>query len=194
MLAATSPLRIERTMTNDVHVALLRGINVGGRNMLPMKVLAAMFEEAGCRDVRTYIQSGNVVFRAGESLVKRVPAHITAVVANRFGIEVPVVTRSARDLRAVVRTNPFLRAGRDVARLHVAFLADRPGASRIARLDPRRSPPDEFIVHGREIYLHCPNGLGRTRLSNDYFDSTLATTCTVRNWRTVTTLLGMCGA
>ncbi|HKE13607.1 MAG TPA: DUF1697 domain-containing protein [Kofleriaceae bacterium] len=176
----------------DAHVALLRGINLGGRRM-PMKDLAAMFEGAGCRDVAIYIQSGNVVFRASSALAARIPKLIAAAIAERFGFDSPVVTRTAAEMSKVVRANPFLPRA-DPDRLGVAFLADRPTAARVASLDPARSPPDEFAVVGRDIYLLLPGGFARTKLTNAYFDSKLATISTARNWRTVLKLVEMSGA
>ena len=173
----------------DVHIALLRGINVGGKNRLPMKDLAAMFVDAGCDDVRTYIQSGNVVFRADVTLAADIPSRIGASILDRFGHEIPVVTRRARDLEAIVEANPFLQAGAETDRLHVVFLADAPDTEHLEALDPDRSPPDEFAVRGREIYLHCPNGLARSKLTNAWFDSRLSTVSTMRNWKTVRKLL-----
>jgi uncharacterized protein (DUF1697 family) len=167
------------------HVALLRGINVGGKNLLPMKDLVALFRAAGCTDVASYIQSGNVIFRAAPALAGRVATLVTKAVADRFRFHVPVVVRTAEDIRHVSEGNPLLRAGADPEKLHVAFLADLPTAAQVAGLDLDRSPPDRFEVRGREIYLHCPNGMARTKLTNQYFDSKLATTSTVRNWRTV---------
>ena len=101
----------------------------------------------------------------------------------------PVVTRSAVELRRAVEGNPFLAAGADVATLHVGFLASEPKAEPVAALDPARSPPDRFEVRGREIFLCLPDGVARSKLTNAYFDSKLATTSTFRNWRTVLTLL-----
>src|SRR6266508_1263889 len=179
------------------HVALLRGINLGGRNKLPMKDLAALFAKAGCADVRTYIQSGNVVFRASEQVAARVPEQVRAAIEERFGLQVPVVLRTAEELRAASEHNPFLANGPDgvdTAALHVMFLDDEPTDERAAALDPERSPGDAFALRGREIYLHCPNGLARTKLTNDYFDRKLATTSTVRNWNTVLRLLEMAQA
>lgn len=173
----------------EVHVALLRGINLAGRNRLPMKDLAVMFSNAGCESVATYIQSGNVVFRASPTLARRIPDLIEKAISKSFGYRVPVVTRTGGEMRKIVRANPFLRSGADETTLHVAFLAARPAAARIEVLDPDRSPPDAFAVRGREVYLHCPNGYGRSKLTNGYFDSKLATTSTVRNWRTVLELL-----
>ncbi len=175
----------------EVHAALLRGINLGSVNRLPMAELAAMFTAAGCSDVQIYIQSGNVVYRARRALAARVPALIAAAIADRFGYRVPVVTRTAAELDEIARANPFLRAGADPATLHVVFLADRPSAARIASLDPDRSPPDELAARGREVYLRCPDGFGRSKLHNHYFESRLATTSTIRNWRTVLKLVDM---
>ena len=171
------------------HVALLRGVNVGGKNRLPMKALVALFTDAGCDDVRTYIQSGNVVFLAKATLAKRVPSLVAGAISDRFGYHVPVVSRTAEEIRNVVRGNPFLEVGAHTSELHVAFLAKVPAATKVAALDPDRSPPDEFSVRGREIYLRCPNGVARTKLTNNYFDSKLATTSTVRKWKTVLKLL-----
>jgi uncharacterized protein (DUF1697 family) len=177
----------------ETHVALLRGINVGGKNLLPMKDLAALFESAGCGDVRTYIQSGNVLFAAKPALAGRISALVTKAIARDFGFSVPVVTRSADELRRVAGANPFLRSGVDLAALHVAFLLDEPSAERVAGLDPKRSPPDEFRVLGREIYLRCPTGMAKTKLTNAYFDSKLATVSTARNWNTVNKLIELAG-
>jgi len=173
------------------YVALLRGINVGGKNKLPMADLVAIFEDAGCRDVESYIQSGNVVFRATASLGKRIAPLVSGVIAERFGHQVPVMTRSGPELRQVVSRNPFLRRDAEPRALHVAFLAEKPTPAQVAALDPNRSPPDELSVLGREIYLLLPNGVARSKLSNKYLDSKLGTTSTLRNWKTVLRLSEM---
>lgn len=178
----------------DVHVVLLRGVNMGGHNRLPMQDFRAVLVDAGCAEVRTYIQSGNAVFRAAPALAARLPETLAAALLERFGLRVPVVLRSAAELRAVVAGNPFAREAAEPTRVHVAFLADAPAAARVARLDPERSPPDRFAVRGREVYLHLPNGAARSKLTTDYLDRTLATTSTGRNWRTVLTLLEMAEA
>ncbi len=176
------------------YVALLRGINVGGKNKLPMKDLAGVFEEAGCGGVTTYIQSGNIVFDAPSSLVERLPADLARRIERGFGLRVPVVLRAAHELLRVTRDNPFLGRGADEDALHVMFLADVPSASAVSSLDANRSPPDELAVVGREIYLRCPHGLGRSKLTNAYFDAKLGTTSTCRNWRTVLKLLELASA
>ena len=175
-------------------VALLRGINVGGKNLLPMTDLARLFEQAGCAGVRTYIQSGNVLFTASQARTVKLPGVIAAGIAERFGFQVPVLLRTAAELGETIRQNPFLQAGAPENWLHVLFLANQPDARRVAALDPLRSPPDAFAVRGREIYLQCPNGVGNTKLTNAYFDSRLATVSTGRNWRTVLKLFELAQA
>lgn len=172
-------------------VALLRGINVGGKNVLPMKELAAMFAKAGCGEVATYIQSGNVVFSATDKVAAGLGGVIEEQVEKQFGLRVPVVLRTAVEMDRAIRDNPFLKAGAREEMLHVSFLADLPGTAMIAGLDAGRSAPDEFAVVGREIYLHLPNGAARTKLTNAYFDSKLKTVSTMRNWRTVLKLAEM---
>lgn len=170
------------------YLALLRGINVGGKNRLPMKDLIGIFSELGCREVRSYIQSGNVLFDATPDVAEGLPGLVAARIADRFGYRSPVILRTAVDIAAVIAGNPFLSAGCVEDELHVYFLADRPDPARAGQLDPDRSPTDRFELRGREIYLRLPNGMARTRLTNAYFDANLATTSTGRNWRTVATL------
>ena len=177
--------RADSDAVSHRYVALLRGINVGGRRKLLMRDLAETFVRAGCTSVRTYIQSGNVVFAAAPELADELAGRVAGVIVESHGFEVPVVIRTAEDLDRVVRDNPFLAAGADPAKLHVGFLAAAPEPARIERLDPDRSPPDAFAVRGREVYLHFPAGVARSKLDNAYFDRTLNTVCTIRNWRTV---------
>lgn len=165
------------------HVALLRGINLGGKNSVAMKDLAALFTAAGCRDVATYIQSGNVIFSAPASVLKKLPA----TVSNAFGV--PAVVRSHDELASAVRGNPYLAEGIDPKWLHMVFLARVPPPAAVAALDPDRSPPGRFHVKGQDIYLHLPTGVGKTRITNAWIDSKLSTLSTIRNWNTVLKLL-----
>jgi uncharacterized protein (DUF1697 family) len=171
------------------YVALLRGINVGGKNALAMKDLARLFTEAGCTDVSTYIQSGNVICKTSASAARDLPTRIHRAIEGHSGLRVPVVLRTAKELAATTQSNPFLKGAGDAELLHVAFLADAPDAARLKTLDPLRSAPDEFVVIGRDVFLRLPNGVARSKLTNAYFDSKLATTSTLRNWRTVLKLL-----
>jgi len=149
-----------------------------------------MFADAGCSNVRTYIQSGNVIFQEPAG-APAVAGSIAANIERRFGYRIPVIVRTSEELLKTIRGNPFLQAGADEKALHVYFLAAVASARAIAGLDPARSAPDAFHVRGQEIYLHLPNGMARTKLTNAYFDSKLSTTCTARNWATVLKLAAM---
>ncbi len=169
-------------------VALLRGVNVGGRNRLPMEALAAFFEEAGASDVRTVIQSGNVLFRAPAAVARAAPDRVAARIDKEYGHRPRMVLRTAAALAAVLRENPLLAEGLDEERLHVVFLAGRPAPAAVAALDPAISLGDRFVVRGQEVFLFLARGVAGTRLTVDYLDRTLGTMGTWRNWRTVTRL------
>ena len=155
---------------SKTYIALLRGINVGGKHKPPIKDLVDVFASAGCGDIRTYIQSGNVVFRADPPDATRLSSALSARIAERFGFPVPVVLRTAEELAAVLTDNPYVQAGASDDTLHVLFLDGTPDPARVATLDPERSAPDAFVVAGREIYLCLPSGAGNTKLNNAYFD------------------------
>jgi uncharacterized protein (DUF1697 family) len=171
------------------YVALLRGVNVGGKNKLPMKELVAIFAEAGCSEVRNYIQSGNVIFKATASLAKRLPVIVEGEIERQFGFRTRLVVRTTEQVRHVASNNPLLTPGIDEALLSVMFLADSPEAAAVAGLDPNRSPSDTYVVQKDAIFMHTPSGLAKTKLTNAYFDSKLKTVGTSRNWRTVLKLL-----
>ncbi|MES1255741.1 MAG: DUF1697 domain-containing protein [Acidobacteriota bacterium] len=170
------------------YVALLRGINVGGSNLVPMKALKAVVAGLGHDDVATYIASGNVVFTCARADEARVAANLEAAIQKAFGLRIAVVLRTHAELAAVAGSNPF--RGRE-ARVYVTFLAGTPSADALARLDPARSAPDEYVVRGRDIYLHLPSGAGQTTLSVDYFQKQLGTSATTRNWNTVNRLVDL---
>ena len=171
------------------YLALLRGINVGGKNILPMKGLRELITDLGCENVTTYIQSGNVVFQAKAE--QELAGKIEAGILERFGVKSPVILRTLDELKRTVDGNPFLLEGSEESSLHVMFLKEQPSLERIKSLDPERSPGDRFAVVGRDIFLHLQNHAAKTKLTNAYFDSKLATISTGRNWRTVNRLREM---
>jgi uncharacterized protein (DUF1697 family) len=174
-----------------VYVAFLRGINLSGHNRVSMKDLALMFGDAGCDKVQTYIQSGNVIFRDSAGAHAKVPKVVSGLIKDRLGLQIPIVIRTLEQMTAVAAGNPFLLGGAPETELYVMFLADTPPKTRVALLDPDRSPPHEFRVLGQEIYLRLPKGFAQTKLTNAYFDSKLATVSTFRNWRTVMKVLAL---
>ncbi len=169
-----------------VYVALVRGVNLGARNRLAMADLRRVVEDVGGRDVQTYVQSGNAVFRssAGRAKLERE----LASGLGGLGLECPVIVRTARQLGALAAGNPFARPRRDPLTLHVTFLAAKPARERMRRLAAGDFAPDELHVAGTDVYLHCPNGYGRSTLSNAFLERQLGVPATTRNWRTVTAL------
>jgi uncharacterized protein (DUF1697 family) len=170
---------------------LLRGINVGGRNKIPMTELRASLSALGLERVATYIQSGNVVFQSPAGAAQEIAAGIERQIVDVFGIGLAVMLRTPAELGAIADANPFLEGEANLSRLHVAFLDRAPTASAVTQLDPHRSPPDAFSVVGCEIYLHFPNGSGRSKLTIDYFERRLGVRATARNWKTLVRLRAM---
>jgi uncharacterized protein (DUF1697 family) len=172
------------------YVAMLRGINVSGRNKLSMADLRALLGAAGAKDVRTYIQSGNAVFtsrRSPSTLVGTLEGDLENALGNR----VPVLLRTVEELEAVIEANPFVARGEDPKVLHVTFLGRAPTTAALEAVRGKRADGDEFEVIGRQVYLFCPHGYGSTKLTNTFFEKKLGSPATTRNWKTVTTLVDL---
>jgi uncharacterized protein (DUF1697 family) len=174
------------------HVALLRGINVGGKHRVPMALLRELFEAAGASEVETYIQSGNVVYGASAKLAKALPGKVSEALADEVGFEVPIVARTAEQMREVAEAHPFFGRVPDEKLLMIAFLDRQPTAAKITALDPNRSPGDLIEIRGQHVYLAFPNGSGRSKLDANWLDRSLDAVGTWRNWRTVQALVEMC--
>jgi uncharacterized protein (DUF1697 family) len=173
-------------------IALLRGINVSGQRMIKMDALKSLFESLHLKNVRTYLQSGNVVFDCPEKEAEGLGKRIEAKIRHDLGFEVPVILRSSVAIRNTLRDNPFLTERKeDTAHLYVIFLAEEPAAGGFEKLAGITSQEDEFIPAGKEIYLFCPGGYGNTKFSNGFFEGKLKMTATTRNWKTVTALAAM---
>ena len=174
-----------------VYVSLLRGINVGGHRKIPMAELRRTYEALGFSPVKSYIQSGNVVFGGGAASAASVARRIHEAIETTFGFAVPVILRTADEMEAVVRGNPFQTGGADPTKLHVTFLAAAPSDQAASEFAAYRVGPDELRLIGREAYLHCPEGLARTKLTPAFLERALGSVSTTRNWRTVNTVLEM---
>jgi len=173
------------------YVSLLRGINVGGHKKIRMAELRALYASLGFDPVASYIQSGNVVFGGAKGGAAAVTRKIERAIADEFGFDVPVILRTAAEMEAVVRDNPFLAEGADPTKLHVTFLAEAASPQAAADFASFRVGPDELRLVGREAYLHCPEGLARTKLTPTFMERALGSASTTRNWRTVNTVLEM---
>ena len=174
------------------YVALLRGINVGGKHKLPMKDLRAIFESVGATDVRSYIQSGNIVFTATKAGSSEIPPAVEAEIETQFGFSVPIVVRSEAELQQIYTRNPLYDGSIEPKHLHVAFLSKAPAKARTAELQIERFLPDSFLLDQKNIYVKYPNGASRAKLNNLYFEETLGVISTMRNWNTVGKLIELC--
>jgi uncharacterized protein (DUF1697 family) len=173
-----------------VIVSLLRGVNLGSHNRIKMDALRALHESLGLRDVQTYVQSGNVIFRTKDRDLVRLRARIENGIERTFGFRPGVILRTTFDLRDVIARNPFAaRDGIDPAKLLVTFLASEPAPEARDKVLAIPAHPEELRIHGRELYIYFPNGLARPKLSLARVEKTLQTSGTGRNWNTVRKLL-----
>jgi uncharacterized protein (DUF1697 family) len=176
-----------------IYVSLLRGINVGGNKKIKMHNLRSSLEALGLEKVKTYIQSGNVVFKSS----KISPVALSRKIENRilgdFGFSVSVISRTADEIENTIASNPFLtQPGIDPEKLHVAFLSGAPASAALKKLAELTQAPDQARCLGPELYLYFPNGVSGSSLWKHPLDRVLAVVTTTRNWRTVNTLHKMC--
>jgi uncharacterized protein (DUF1697 family) len=177
-----------------VLIALLRGINVGGRNRLPMGELRRLMETLGHGNVRTHIQSGNVVFETDISDREQIAGVLSDAIEKAHGLSVPVVIRDVDELTAALARHPFRADEPDGSRLAVSFMATAPGQEAVASLEADRFLPDRFAVDGTDLYLHFPNGMGTSKMLPTYFDRRLGRPGTVRNLNTIEKLITLATA
>jgi uncharacterized protein (DUF1697 family) len=172
-------------------IALFRGINVGGNNPLPMKKLVTLLDQVGCREVRTYIQSGNVVLRSPVADAARLAQRIRATVATSCGFEPHVMLVDQKELERAAAANPFAAtAAANPKLVHLFFLAERPRTPDLESLDRLKSGSESYSLKGKVLYLSTPDGFGTSKLAAR-IERALGVPATARNWRTVTTLLDL---
>lgn len=150
--------------------------------------LRTLLLAVGAEDVVTYVQSGNAVFKSRMGDAAALTEAIERRIGRDLGLEITVVLRTKAQLARVAAGNPFAAGESDVKKLLVTFLAETPSRARVRALDPSEFAPDEFRLVGKEVYLHCPDGYGRTKLSNAHFEKQLGVAATTRNWNTVRNL------
>ncbi|MBP7811871.1 MAG: DUF1697 domain-containing protein [Candidatus Moranbacteria bacterium] len=172
------------------YIALLRGINVNGQKMMSMEKLRTLLEDLGFTGVTTYIQSGNVVFQSGKAPHFTLEKKIKAAISDMFGFSVSVMVKTANEWSGVVKKNPFLgRVDIDESKLHVTFLSDTPNQATVDEILAGEYGSDECIFSGKTVYLFCPNGYGKTKLNNSFFEKKTSLIATTRNWKTALKLL-----
>lgn len=171
------------------YISMLRGINVGGQNKIKMETLRQLYAGLGFSYVQSYIQSGNVIFQSKSTDISLLEKTISAAIRETFGLEVPVLILTVRDMEQAVQKNPYrLDSSKDPGTIHLTFLSAIPEVSLLEKISSAAYVPDEFRVIGKVIYIHCPEGYGRTKLTNTFFENKLKLKATSRNLKTATEL------
>jgi uncharacterized protein (DUF1697 family) len=175
-----------------VYIAMLRGINVGPRKRMKMEKLRASCAGLGFADVKTYIQSGNVIFRAGKLSSGALSKKMGECILRDFGFSVEVISRTREEMKRIIDDNPFMKErGLDESKLHVAFLPQAPPAVALTKLQELTLAPDRTRTSGGEVYFYFPNGVSGSSLWKHPLDKVLSLPTTMRNWKTVNTLYQM---
>jgi uncharacterized protein (DUF1697 family) len=176
-----------------IYISMLRGINVGAHKRMKMDQLRASFEALGFEQVKTYIQSGNVIFKTTKLSPALLSERIEKRIFTDFGFPVSVVSRTVNEIAKAIENNPFLKKhGIDQDKLHVMFLSDAPTAAALTKLAALTAAPDQSHCLGKEIYLYLPNGTAESSVMKSPLNRVLSVVTTTRNWRTVNTLHKMC--
>lgn len=173
------------------YISILRGINVGGQKKILMKDLKALYEELGFEEVTNYIQSGNVIFKAQDHMTDIQAAEmIMQSIFQKYGFKVQVLIRTIDEMINTQMINPFMENKEiDIKKLHFTFLTDMPNPEYLESIKNFDYPPDQFVIVGKDVFVYCPNGYGKSKISNDFFENKLKVSATTRNWRTVNTLV-----
>ncbi|HNR85491.1 MAG TPA: DUF1697 domain-containing protein, partial [Taishania sp.] len=178
--------------TMNTYIAILRGINVSGQKIIKMDALRQLFENSGFSNVRTYIQSGNVLFSSEQTNTSELEQLIATQIEKEFGFQVPVLILTHLELQQIVENNPFLNdETKNPAFLHITFLASTPVEDAIDQLTIKKAEQEAFLLTQNALYLYCPNGYGNTKLTNNFIESKLKVQATTRNWKTTLELLKM---
>ena len=170
------------------YIALLRGINVSGQKKIKMTELKSLFEKMDFQNVGTYIQSGNIIFSSKEISAKSLESKISLGIKKKFGFDVQTIIITPKEINDVLKNNPFIRQKKNIERLYVTFLSDQPSKESIQKLNLNDFSPEEYHIVGNQIYLHLPNGAGKAKLNNNFFENKLNIKASTRNWKTVKTL------
>jgi uncharacterized protein (DUF1697 family) len=168
---------------------MLKGINVGGQKQIRMESLRESYEGLGFSRVRSYVQSGNIIFESTDENPSILGKRIEAQIEQVYGYQISVFIRQAYEIQRILAGNPFINDGdADLSTLHVTFLYQSPPEAVSDKLTKPGNISDAFAIGESAIYLYCPNGYGKTRLTNSFFERRLGMPVTTRNWNTVNAL------
>lgn len=169
------------------YISILRGINVSGQKKIKMADLKALYEKLGFSDVQTYIQSGNVVFKAKETEANKLEKLIFDAIQKEYGFDVPNLILTAKEVEEALNNNPF----KDIEKMYFTFLTETPQQENIEKLKTYSFEEEYYELNGKVIYSHFPNGAGRAKMNNNFFENKLKVMATSRNLNTTQKLLEM---
>jgi uncharacterized protein (DUF1697 family) len=167
------------------YIALLRGINVSGQKKIPMVELRACLKDSGFENIETYIQSGNVIFESDNSDVKILADKMQEAIKNTFGFEVPVLVIGQNVYQEIISSNPFLGKSEDTKPLYAGFLFDSPQNDRVTELKNSDTGNDKYIISESHIFMKYAEGIGKSKMDNNFFEKKLKVRMTTRNWNTI---------
>ena len=171
------------------YISILRGINVSGQKLIKMAHLQKTYEKLGFGSITTYVQSGNVVFTGKKATPNELAASITQQIAKDFGFQVPVIVFSINKLKQIIASNPFINdSQKDIAYLHVTFLSSQPPKFDVEAIEEKKQIGEAIAFTNAAVYLYCPNGYGKTKLTNNFLETKLQVSATTRNWKTANEL------
>ena len=174
------------------YISILRGINVGGQKSIKMDALKEIYESLQLLNIQTYIQSGNVVFQANYTNSKDLEKKISDQIQKYLGFEVPVIILEKDELKDIIEKNPYRDDDtKDISHLHVTLLNAKPVKVNAEAIHEKKTQGEELTIVERAVYLYCPNGYGRTKLTNTFFENCLKVQATTRNWKTALELLNI---
>lgn len=174
------------------YISILRGINVSGQKIIKMDALCNAYKDLGFENVKTYIQSGNVIFQSDKSNQNEIGRIISKKIETQFGFEVPILIMNIQELKEIIRNNPFLNdKSMDISQLYVTFLSSKPELDKFEVIKNGKYNGEQIEMINKAIYLFCPNGYGKTKLSNTFLENKLKVTATTRNWKTTLELLSI---
>ncbi|MFA6368406.1 MAG: DUF1697 domain-containing protein [Bacteroidales bacterium] len=171
------------------YISILRGINVSGHKLIKMEALRTSYENMGFSNVKTYVQSGNVIFSYDDIEINKLEEQIFQQIKKDFGFDVPVIVMSIEKIEEIIKNNPFLKdKSKEESFMHVTFLASKSETYNFNTIEEKKQGNEDIVFSDYAVYLYCPNGYGNTKLNNNFIETKLKVRATTRNWKTTNEL------
>lgn len=171
------------------YISILRGINVSGHKIIKMEALRTSYENMGFSNVKTYVQSGNVIFSYEDIEINKLEEQIFQQIKKDFGFDVPIIVLSVEKLEEIIKGNPFLKdKSKEESFMHVTFLASKSETNNFDAIEEKKQDNEDIVFSNYAVYLYCPNGYGNTKLNNNFIETKLKVRATTRNWKTTNEL------